>query len=855
MKGTYLNLITFFTEDFEQIVDIHIPPTAALKFGQTGPKFPDKYCEDTPIDLDGGPRPASGISEGKFSINGSTTYPGLKDNATGIGVLNAQSVGLANRFDRLTVKYSFKVLSTGCQHEVSSDVNFTPKPVADFTVQGIPCEDKNIGFVDNHTINGTSLGYQVDTWEWDFGDINASASDNRSGLPSPSHQYREPNSYNVKLRVTSNYGCVSAPHPQKNIVVGATPVVNFDFAGVSTADKITFRSTSTVAAPNAGEFTWLDWHFGDGSRSHSLDKDTIQRHAYASAGIYPVKLKVKSKIGCVDSLLRNIVVVPHVPVSDVSGHVQNFESGNDGWQTLSLGSTASSWERATPVKSKIKKTANTGATVWVTNKSTSYHPSEKSALYTSSFDLSLLSRPMISFNSMVQLEQSDGVVLQYSTDSLNIGSTDKKWKTLGSFDAGKSSGVDWYNAQNLSSKPGQQLTGDYGWADTTSWLESKHTLDVIKGAKRVVFRFALSSIAPNPARDGFALDNFRVGNRTRIVLLENFTNSSNTATDNRGVIEKIECDSVKNFYANGTSQIVKINYHTSFPGDDPLNKDNLQDPGARALYYNISATPLARMDGERPEGAEKLFSTWGRNYYNIRSLKLAQATIGISARTLADGSIEISTDVKNTQDNIALPANTILHVAVVENSITKSSLSSDRQSMVRTGQTEFNYVLKKLVPSASGTRFGTPLPGNGSKTFGPFIWTPDASKLYPQANDLSIVVFLQNEDTKEIYQTEIATVSDPPLVTGLDIETHAAFSVYPNPADKEFTIELPQPVQERTTLELFDQLGKKVHASSLDKGEDRKTLGTSDFAAGVYLIQINDKKGVLRRKVIVVHQN
>jgi hypothetical protein len=46
-----------------------------------------------------------------------------------------------------------------------------------------------------------------------------------------------------------------------------------------------------------------------------------------------------------------------------------------------------------------------------------------------------------------------------------------------------------------------------------------------------------------------------------------------------------------------------------------------------------------------------------------------------------------------------------------------------------------------------------------------------------------------------------------------------------------------------------------VEESFFEKGETTKSIGTENFAAGVYLIQIESEKGMLRRKVMVVHKN
>jgi hypothetical protein len=430
-------------------------------------------------------------------------------------------------------------------------------------------------------------------------------------------------------------------------------------------------------------------------------------------------------------------------------------------------------------------------------------------------------------------------------------------------------GVDWFNDQNLSGSPGNQTNFNYGWsrkADVNSpWLSSKHSLDHVTSASnskptvyqasQIVFRFALGSNTPGiPQTEGFAVDNFRIGERTRIVLLENFTNLTNETRNGTAFVEDIESDFITDtFLATDNNAVVKLDYHVAFPKPDPLNLDNEQDPGARALYYNVATTPRVRMDGEL-NGGGQLFSTWGVEQYSVRSLKLADAVITLNDPEPIDaqGNLSLSIDVKANRD---LPASTILNIVLVEKEIMKINLPSDMQSLVRVAAARYTYVVKKLLPNAAGTRLNAPLLSTDAKrTFGPFGW-PDRLTAYGTADDFAVVVFLQNESTKEIYQTEIFDLSDgPPVVTGIE-DLNPAFHVYPNPADREMMVVLPSNITESVNLRMFDQVGKVVNEITFDKGQHIKTIDTSSQAGGVYLIQVQTSQGILTRKVMVLHDH
>jgi hypothetical protein len=52
----------------------------------------------------------------------------------------------------------------------------------------------------------------------------------------------------------------------------------------------------------------------------------------------------------------------------------------------------------------------------------------------------------------------------------------------------------------------------------------------------------------------------------------------------------------------GFSDFDQIQYHVNFNGVDPLNRDNPEDPAARALRYRVSQPPYTIMDGKLEPG-------------------------------------------------------------------------------------------------------------------------------------------------------------------------------------------------------------------------------------------------------------
>lgn len=782
---------------------------------------------------------------------------GFTDNSNGTAELDPTEFN--NSYDNLLINYTYKANESPCESTGGLTIRIEPNPVAVFTygssitantpVNTAYCEGVQINF--NGSTSSISQG-SITSYTWDFTDATNSTGSNPNivsgALSNAVHTFVQSAPYNPSLVVTSSYGCrsIAETHP---INVGIIPDVAYSFLGVS--GSISFTNSTVIDPGTVSDgISSLVWDYDDGNtETVTSNFTTAVSNPYANPGPYNVELEVTSLLGCANTLVQKIIVVPQFTPTDLTAYEQNFEADDGGWQPNGLGSTPT-WARGITTKAMIKPGANNGLNVWATGLSSSYGSDERSALYSPNFDLSELDRPMISFLSFRHLAAGEGVVVEYSTDNRNVADPTKDWKVLGRLtNSGVITGVNWYNGVGLSSQPGNQTTG-LGWTGAdTDWRESKHVLDTVLSQPRVVFRFALATLTDAPTLDGFAIDNVRVGNRTRTILVENFKNSGRPASSN----ELSESDFLKDFKdgAVGT-KLVKINYHVGFPETDPFNQDNPGDPSSRALYYGIQSTPVVRLDGNHATGqAAEPFSNWGGAYYDEQTLKLANAVITPTAVVNTDGSISVSVDVQAI--SIDLPATTVLQVAIVEKNVT--SLPTTKQTMVKTGETVFEFELKKLLPSAAGTVFGTVLDAGDSRTFDGFTWTPEPSRLYPDANDLAVVVFIQNEVTKEVFQAEIVDVgNDPPTVTGLEDINADAIEVFPNPANKSFSIQLPAVTEQVISIELIDQVGKTVHNVDLPTGSREQTIEVTNYAAGIYILQLRDQRGALvRKKVMITH--
>lgn len=882
---------------FRQEVELFVPAIPLIEVDETNQpvKGTTNYCEfGGGINISGFPAAAAGTSTGTFAIFDKATNTPLQasapnsafvDNGNGTAtifpnlIVGGLNVGITNGYKTIVIRYTYQQNNSPAVGVGEISIRITPNPIADFTTSTL-CEDKPVTFTDASPAL-PATGISVNRWQWNFGDVNSV--NNTASTQNPTHIYDATGLYTpVTLNVVTNVGCVSVAPKSVSLQIGGTPDVAFNLLGVSTKDPFLFSNQSSVSANDS--FKQLDWTFGDGKTASSTSNFATANSTYGTPGEYTVNLRVTSTIGCVNNLNKKIVVLDQVTPSPIAAYDQNFESNGANWQPSNLPfalsvqpplvAVASSWAHGTPtLPSTIAPPLNTSK-MWKTNLSGNHSAGEESALYSPSFDLSTLQRPMISFEAFFRMVNSAGVVLQYSIDDRNVADPAKTWFVLGL----PQQGIDWYTDSNIGSKPGAQSTGDYGWSGlaNTRWYNSKlaitnpntpgNPLDDLVGQRKVVFRFAFASSRLALTNEGFALDNFRIGERTRTVLLESFANTANSDAAAR---EKQVNDFIKTFQNNSIgTNVIKMNYHVGFPGKDPFNQDNQADPSARALYYEVSKTPSSSLDGKDYSNEDPLkprFDQWGDDKYNTQTLQLANADIFIHGQRGDVSSPPLIVENDGITFYVTVQAKsaglvrdrTILHTAILEQQVAATALSQAQRDMITTGETGFEYIVKKMLPSAAGTRFTADLAvGATSAPFGPFTWRPDPTRFYtPNTGDLSIVAFVQDERTRVVYQTEIITnLNDPAInvVTGVETLLPEQVNVFPNPAVKEFTVELPGIVQNDIELQLVDQIGRVHPAGKIAAGKNSQQVDTGDLAEGIYILQIGGGGNAAVRKKIMI---
>jgi hypothetical protein len=691
--------------------------------------------------------------------------------------------------------------------------------------------------------------YSTTVWQsysWDFGDGFTKADSSQT----ISHVYSDPGIYRMNFKAWR-----PIPAPQcgvdslQYITIGAPPTADFEAINLSAGNPTKLNDLSTILpSSDAGDVLNLfEWNFGDGSPVLTTTGSGNVAHTFSVANTtYPVRQVVGTTRGCYDTITHYLPAFPILEPTPNDPY--DAEDGGDFDQTAPSGWYSSgmyrwgdsvSWRKTIPALTSINDAAHGNA--WITsrvdglNDFAHYFKGENSWVESPYFNLASLNRPMVQFNTWCNAEnQLDGVTLQYAvvdTSSTVFGK--ENWVTIGV----EGGGTEWYNTPIIISKPMPASTFgfDDGWTGLsgTNWEISAHVLDQIKtiaGINLVRFRIHFTSNSDNApgSYDGFAFDNFYVGERNRGVLIEEFVNSSTT---DQGVAS-VATD----------PQAVPVKYFTGHTAIDPINDLNKADPGVRSLNYGINEIPRAVVDGIKFE--DQPFNTslqtdlppWGPAEYAARTLSVAPFNISIPGPfTFSGGRMFFDVDVTKSNNQL-MSGSFVVYVAVL----------SDHTA----GSTTYTNVLRKILPNASGTLIQDNNWINGEVHSVLNLEYQPISSLIGNLVNSKVIVFVQDFVTKEVYQASsfpfsaalLSGAADPAITQGNStLRSGGLLSnavVYPNPSSNQVSLEFTLPLPEDSRFVIRNSMGLEMATGMLPEGEDLHSFFISSFTPGIYSIEV-----------------
>lgn len=215
----------------------------------------------------------------------------------------------------------------------------------------------------------------------------------------------------------------------------------------------------------------------------------------------------------------------------------------------------------------------------------------------------------------------------------------------------------------------------------------------------------------------------------RTLLVERFTNAScgPCAAAGPAFTALLEANADK---------LASIEYHWYFPGNDPMNSHNPEDPNSRMGYYNQNGVPFCALDGNHFQG----------HIGNLTQAKINEAYAVPTPIEMRMGhyfspnqdSIYVTLLIRSDEE---LSGSLKGHMVVIEKEIHFTTPPGSN------GEKDFYNVVKKMLPTRTGTTLA-------NFEAGDYVVIQSAWKLANvyDFDQLSAVGFLQDNSDKHVYQ-------------------------------------------------------------------------------------------------------
>ena len=702
--------------------------------------------------------------------------------------------------------------SNGCKAVTIQGIYNLFAPRVDFTPGELclPADGGNVLFT-----NLTGEKDSVVSWSWVFGDPG-SGSGNMSSLENPEHFYGEPGPVEIILTAITSNGC-SASHSM-DTVLADRPVADFVLLGnCLVADQPTLFMVRSVS-----DFSVIDtlvWTFKN-SNGEVLDvvgsndpSDTI-KILLNSTDRYLIGLKVINVLGCSGEVEQEISLQSTLSLADGT-YDEDFNGDGEFWLIRSADQLGS-WVLDVPDFDGFDQVP--GDLAWFTRlpvQGNGYL--ERSWIQSPCFDFTGVTNPVVQLDLMRSFVPGiDGAVLQY------MDVPGEGWKTIGNVEEG----LNWYNQWGIYNEPGGS---NFGWGlqspfePDKQWLKASYPLDMLVGKRNVIFRIAIATggsmeVEPGKFNQGFAFDNFFLGERHRYSLLEYFTNAASEEA-------RIADERIDTFSSRYADHVICLQYHVDYPGEDAMNQNNPFPPSTRSFSYGVQKVPYAVLNGGVSPGTRFDFidPPQGPDEEGLRkeSLEIPLFDVDLQVDYL-ENSLDAQIKVTCTADTFI--SSVQLYLVVIEREVTAyKGLNQD---------TLFRNVVLDMLPSPAGKLLGGEWSRGETETL-TYSW--EYAETLEDIEDLSVVAFVQDRDNRQVMQAEAK-----PHTPGVGIrhgeKLPGPLAVFPNPALNDLYVRLGTPSVKQGELVLVDLSGRVVLQQPMEPELRFYHLDISQLSRGIYMI-------------------
>ena len=371
----------------------------------------------------------------------------------------------------------------------------------------------------------------------------------------------------------------------------------------------------------------------------------------------------------------------------------------------------------------------------------------------------------------------------------------------------------------------------------------------------------------DPSNDYFS-DSIHIWNAlaVRQPLIETFTSSTCGPCNPANVTAEA-------LFTQNPGKITSIKYQEDFPGSgDPYYTI---ETGNRRAYYAINSVPRMEIDGGWDQNGNNITQQIIDDYGDELCLIDLSSVYSVTGKTV---DIDITIDpLENFNSN-----NLVVHSAIIE--------ETTYNNIKNNGETQFEHVVKKMVPSD----IGTPISNLGATQQvtlnlqhifqGNYRLPSDANNPINHViehsvedfSNLMVAVWIQDAVTKEVHQSTYATLSsftpvtydcineacvDPGtgngqyttltncesicISTSVEENSKTIQLIYPNPAtDKIYISNLKE---DNTLVKIYDINGRLVLENKISNNE---YLNISNISKGIYQIKFEGSDWNEMRKLI-----
>jgi hypothetical protein len=407
----------------------------------------------------------------------------------------------------------------------------------------------------------------------------------------------------------------------------------------------------------------------------------------------------------------------------------------------------------------------------------------------------------------------------------------------------------------------------------------RYPLAELTGEKGIRFRFTFSStnLFPNSIDEGAAFDNVWIGASYKPTFVEQFVDwTPAQSTDLNKLYEDLDnSDLLPN---SSNTQFNNNDVFAQYHLDDAIYNDSKTNQGelnSRALFYNYDVFNLGnmktRLNGDFKEDSTTYFLedyTYGPAsdslqkllsdipFTKIKKISIERLRSSLEPALFAISPIEIYPDQNNSytfyteinaRDTSLLPLEsdrvTNIDSALNNDKIVIRAMIVEKAIFDVNSNTTLRNVVREMLPNHAGTLYK-----GGTKN----LWLPWIPATGLNLNNTDIIVYLQHIDTKEVYTSRMGSQVFVSTKEVLEEEANR-ISIFPNPAQNYFDVNLEVELEEEAQWNIYDLKGQLIKSGIIPQGIVKLRYGAEDLPGGVYIYTINTSKGQLpAQKIIIV---